>query len=72
VIPVYSLELSSDGARGRALAQQFQMNIFGFLMVWGAAGLGAPFLLLTLIGGLTTPYPRFSSLAFEISGSLVL
>jgi MFS family permease len=32
VIPVYSSELSSDGARGRALAQEFQMNIFGLLM----------------------------------------
>lgn len=29
VIPVYSSELSSDGARGKALAQEFQMNILG-------------------------------------------
>jgi hypothetical protein len=72
VIPVYSSELSSDGARGRALAQEFQMNIFDLLMVWGAAGLGVSFLLLTLIGGLTTSYPRFPPLAFEIPGSLVL
>jgi len=35
VIPVYSSELSSDGARGRALAQEFQMNIFGLLMAYG-------------------------------------
>jgi MFS family permease len=33
-IPVYSSELSPDGARGRALAQEFQMNIFGLLMVF--------------------------------------
>ncbi|KAH6674308.1 major facilitator superfamily domain-containing protein [Halenospora varia] len=35
VIPVYSSELSSDGARGKALAQEFQMNIFGLLMAYG-------------------------------------
>merc|ERR1712093_248884 len=35
VIPVYSSELSSDGARGRALAQEFQMNIFGLLLAYG-------------------------------------
>ena len=35
VIPIYSSELSSDGARGRALAQEFQMNIFGLLMAYG-------------------------------------
>jgi MFS family permease len=35
VIPVYSCELSSDGARGRALAQEFQMNIFGLLIAYG-------------------------------------
>jgi sugar porter (SP) family MFS transporter len=35
VIPVYSSELSSDGARGRALAQEFQMNIFGLLIAYG-------------------------------------
>ena len=29
VIPVYSSELSSDDARGRALAQEFQANILG-------------------------------------------
>lgn len=34
VIPVYSSEISSDGARGRALAQEFQMNIFGLLMAY--------------------------------------
>ncbi|KAE8454008.1 hypothetical protein EG329_007784 [Mollisiaceae sp. DMI_Dod_QoI] len=34
VIPVYSSELSSDGARGRALAQEFQMNIFGLVMAY--------------------------------------
>lgn len=33
-IPVYSSELSSDGARGTALAQEFQMNIFGLLMAY--------------------------------------
>ncbi|KAI0476302.1 general substrate transporter [Xylariaceae sp. FL0804] len=33
-IPVYSAELSKDGARGRALAQEFQMNIFGLLMAF--------------------------------------
>lgn len=35
MIPVYSCELSSDGARGRALAQEFQTNIFGLLIVYG-------------------------------------
>jgi hypothetical protein len=35
VIPVCSSELSSDGARGRALTQEFQMNIFGLLMSYG-------------------------------------
>lgn len=35
VIPVYSAELSSDGGRGKALAQEFQMNIFGLLMAYG-------------------------------------
>jgi sugar porter (SP) family MFS transporter len=35
VVPVYSSELSSDEARGRALAQEFQMNIFGLLMAYG-------------------------------------
>lgn len=34
VIPVYSSELSEDDARGRALAQEFQMNIFGLLMAF--------------------------------------
>jgi MFS family permease len=31
VITVYSSELSSDGARGRALDQEFQMIILGSL-----------------------------------------
>lgn len=35
VIPVYSSELSSDNARGKALAQEFQMNIFGLNMAFG-------------------------------------
>lgn len=35
VIPVYSSELASDDARGKALAQEFQMNIFGLLMAYG-------------------------------------
>ncbi|ORY69116.1 general substrate transporter [Pseudomassariella vexata] len=34
VIPIYSSELSKDEARGRALAQEFQMNIFGLLMAF--------------------------------------
>lgn len=34
VIPVYSSELSSNDARGKALAQEFQMNIFGLLMAY--------------------------------------
>jgi len=34
VVPVYSGELSSDNARGRELAQEFQMNIFGLLMAY--------------------------------------
>ncbi|KAI9880534.1 MAG: hypothetical protein M1830_002574 [Pleopsidium flavum] len=39
VIPVYSSELASDGARGKALAQEFQMNIFGLNMAF-AVNLG--------------------------------
>ncbi|KAI8934666.1 hypothetical protein NX059_008358 [Plenodomus lindquistii] len=35
VIPTYSSELSSDGSRGKALAQEFQSNIFGLVMAFG-------------------------------------
>jgi MFS family permease len=35
VIPTYSSELSQDDARGKALAQEFQSNIFGLLMAFG-------------------------------------
>jgi hypothetical protein len=42
------------------------------LMVWGTANLTVSFILFTIIVGLATTYPRFSSLAFEISGSLIL
>jgi sugar porter (SP) family MFS transporter len=31
VIPTYSAELAADGARGNALAKEFQMNIFGLV-----------------------------------------
>ena len=34
VIPVYSSESNSDGGRGKALAQEFQSNIFGLLMAF--------------------------------------
>jgi len=34
VVPIYSSELSSDESRGRALAQEFQMNIFGLVMAY--------------------------------------
>lgn len=34
VIPVYSSELNSDGGRGKALAKEFQSNIFGLLMAF--------------------------------------
>lgn len=34
VIPVYSAESSSDSGRGKALAQEFQSNIFGLLMAF--------------------------------------
>ena len=34
VVPVYSSELSSDHARGKALAQEFQSNIFGLNMAF--------------------------------------
>ena len=34
VIPVYSSELTSDGGRGKALAQEFQSNIFGLNMAF--------------------------------------
>ncbi|KAI0430268.1 general substrate transporter [Xylaria sp. FL1042] len=33
-IPVYSAELTRDKSRGRALAQEFQMNIFGLLVAF--------------------------------------
>ncbi|KAI0537952.1 general substrate transporter [Xylaria digitata] len=33
-IPVYSSELTNDKSRGRALAQEFQMNIFGLLVAF--------------------------------------
>jgi len=35
VVPVYSSELTADDSRGKALAQEFQMNIFGLLMAYG-------------------------------------
>ncbi|KAF1999118.1 MFS monosaccharide transporter-like protein [Amniculicola lignicola CBS 123094] len=35
VIPTYSSELSKDEARGKAMAQEFQSNIFGLLMAFG-------------------------------------
>ena len=35
VIPIYSSELANDDARGKALAQEFQMNIFGLNMAFG-------------------------------------
>lgn len=35
VIPTYSSELSSDDERGKALAQEFQSNIFGLVMAFG-------------------------------------
>jgi MFS family permease len=35
VIPTYSSELAADEARGKALAQEFQSNIFGLLMAFG-------------------------------------
>ena len=34
VVPVYSSELSEDDARGKALAQEFQSNIFGLNMAF--------------------------------------
>ena len=34
VVPVYSSELASDHARGKALAQEFQSNIFGLNMAF--------------------------------------
>jgi MFS family permease len=34
VVPVYSSELSSDQARGKAMAQEFQSNIFGLNMAF--------------------------------------
>ena len=35
VIPIYSSELAEDNARGKALAQEFQSNIFGLVMAYG-------------------------------------
>lgn len=34
VVPVYSSELSSDDARGKSMAQEFQSNIFGLNMAF--------------------------------------
>jgi hypothetical protein len=42
------------------------------LIVWGAVGLATSFLLVAIIGGLATTYPRLPSLIFEIPGSIVL
>lgn len=39
VIPVYSSELSTEDGRGRALAQEFQANVFGLNMAF-AVNLG--------------------------------
>jgi len=44
VIPTYSSELSSDDSRGKALAQEFQSNIFGLVMAF-AINLGVTILL---------------------------
>jgi MFS family permease len=35
VIPTYSSELAAEGGRGKALAQEFQSNIFGLVMAFG-------------------------------------
>ncbi|OCL08801.1 general substrate transporter [Glonium stellatum] len=35
VIPIYSSELANDEARGKAMAQEFQSNIFGLVMAFG-------------------------------------
>ena len=35
VVPVYSSELNEEGGRGKALAQEFQSNIFGLNMAFG-------------------------------------
>ena len=34
MIPVYSSELNEEGGRGKALAQEFQSNIFGLNMAF--------------------------------------
>lgn len=44
VIPIYSSELNEEGGRGKALAQEFQSNIFGLLMAF-ALNLGVTILL---------------------------
>lgn len=44
VVPVYSAELSEDEARGKALAQEFQMNILGLNVAFGI-NLGVTFAL---------------------------
>ncbi|KAB8337061.1 hypothetical protein FH972_021365 [Carpinus fangiana] len=68
VVPTYSSELSESDARGKALAQEFQMNIFGLNMAFGinlgvTVGLGKdsqvfPVLLMALIE-LLPESPRF-------------
>lgn len=35
VIPVYSSELNSDSGRGKAMAKEFQSNVFGLVMAFG-------------------------------------
>jgi MFS family permease len=35
VIPIYSSELANDDSRGKALAEEFQMKIFGLNMAFG-------------------------------------
>lgn len=34
VIPVYSSELNSEGGRGKAMAKEFQANVFGLVMAF--------------------------------------
>ena len=63
VIPVYSSELNEDGGRGKALAQEFQSNIFGLNMAFGLN------LFITIALGKMNQWGKYTSSDVEIFGA---
>lgn len=59
VIPVYSAELSSEGSRGKALAQEFQANVFGLNMAFALN------LFVTITLGKSNQWGEFSMTCFR-------